>query len=247
MVDEKKPSKDNVKKSVSIFSRFSRRDFGRAAIFAGVLSVILGAAKFVSPYIIPSKKILRPPGAENEKKFLNACIKCGQCVQVCPYHSVVLQDINRGIEVGSPAIIPEDRGCYLCDLLPCVLSCPSGALDHSISDPKDVNMGKALVKSASLCFGLTGETVSEAHIAKITAHGTDSEQERELAVKLEECAGNPCTLCRDFCPYPERDEAIIFINNDSGYYPEIQSKCVGCGVCVELCPASSGVFEIKPN
>lgn len=247
MTNEKKNSDENAKKSGSIFSRFSRRDFGKAAIFAGVLSVIIATAKFVSPYIIPAKKMLRPPGAENERKFLNACIKCGQCVQVCPYHSVVLQDINRGIEVGSPAIIPEDRGCYLCDLLPCVLSCPSGALDHNISDAKDVNMGKALVKSVSFCFGLTGETVSDSHIARVIAHGTDSEQERELAVKLEKCAGKPCELCRDFCPYPEKDDAIIFIKKDDGYYPEIQSKCVGCGVCVELCPANPGVFEIKPN
>lgn len=247
MTNEKKNSDENIKKSDSIFSRFSRRDFGKAAIFAGVLSVIIATAKFVSPYIIPAKKMLRPPGAENERKFLNACIKCGQCVQVCPYHSVVLQDINRGIEVGSPAIIPEDRGCYLCDLLPCVLSCPSGALDHNISDAKDVNMGKALVKSVSFCFGLTGETVSDSHIARVIAHGTDSEQERELAVKLEKCAGKPCELCRDFCPYPEKDDAIIFIKKDDGYYPEIQSKCVGCGVCVELCPANPGVFEIKPN
>ncbi|NLH83102.1 MAG: 4Fe-4S binding protein, partial [Phyllobacteriaceae bacterium] len=31
---------------------------------------------------------LRPPGAIDEEAFLAACIKCGQCVQVCPIEAI---------------------------------------------------------------------------------------------------------------------------------------------------------------
>ncbi|NPA28503.1 MAG: 4Fe-4S dicluster domain-containing protein, partial [Epsilonproteobacteria bacterium] len=31
----------------------------------------------------------------------------------------------------------------------------------------------------------------------------------------------------------------------SGYIPEIREACVGCGVCVELCPTQ--VLEILPR
>ena len=31
---------------------------------------------------------LRPPGAIPEHNFLAACIKCGQCVQVCPVEAI---------------------------------------------------------------------------------------------------------------------------------------------------------------
>ena len=31
---------------------------------------------------------LRPPGAKNENAFASACVRCGQCVQACPYDTL---------------------------------------------------------------------------------------------------------------------------------------------------------------
>ena len=34
--------------------------------------------------------ILRPPGALEEKEFLKHCIKCGLCVEACPFDTLKL-------------------------------------------------------------------------------------------------------------------------------------------------------------
>ena len=44
-----------------------------------------------------SKTLLRPPGALEESDFLASCIKCGQCIQVCPFSSISLLDLSGGI------------------------------------------------------------------------------------------------------------------------------------------------------
>ncbi len=226
--------------------KMNRRSFAKTALFTCGLAGLLAAGRACAPLLKPEEKFLRPPGAENERKFLGTCIKCGQCVQVCPYRSVKLLDINKGAAAGTPVIIPEERACYLCDLLPCVLSCPSGALDSSVSDAEYVDMGKARVVRPENCLGMKGETVTEDMINRLIAHGTSGEREKELAEKLRAFSGKACTVCRDMCPYPDRDAAIA-LTGEKRYAPEIREKCVGCGVCLELCPAESNVFVIEPK
>lgn len=216
----------------------------KTAILVGGGVAIIGAGKLTSTELKTQGRFLRLPGAVKENQFLGTCIKCGQCVQVCPYDSVRLLDINSGAAMGTPVIIPSERGCYLCDLLPCVLSCPSGALNHDVSEAKDVKMGKAAVVSPDSCFGMTGETVTEEQIALLIAHGSKTPVEKELAEKLKNYIGKPCTICRDLCPYPEKEEAIGLTAGDK-YIPEIKDKCVGCGLCVELCPAKNKVIKIE--
>ena len=50
---------------------------------------------------------LRPPGALAERGFRSSCIKCGQCVQVCPYHSIYLLDITHLFDIGTPLSMPK--------------------------------------------------------------------------------------------------------------------------------------------
>lgn len=225
-------------------NKIDRRTFMKTAVFVCGGVALVGAGKLTSSELKAEGRYLRLPGAVAEGKFLGTCIKCGQCVQVCPYDSVRLLDINTGVAMGTPVIIPEERGCYLCDLLPCVLSCPSGALNHDVSEAPDVMMGKAVVVSPETCFGMTEETVTEDQIARLISHGTKTPVEKELAEKLEGYIGKPCTICRDLCPYPDKTEAIG-LTNGKQYIPEIKEKCVGCGVCVELCPAKKKVITIE--
>ena len=56
---------------------------------------------------------LRPPGALAERGFRSSCIKCGQCVQVCPYHSIYLLDITHLFDIGTPVIDAKVRRASL--------------------------------------------------------------------------------------------------------------------------------------
>lgn len=42
--------------------------------------------------------LVRPPGALTESEFLNRCIKCGQCMRVCPTHVIQPAVFEAGVE-----------------------------------------------------------------------------------------------------------------------------------------------------
>ena len=74
--------------------------------------------------------ILRPPGALDEPDFLKTCIKCGLCVEACPYDTLMLAKPGDNNPIGTPFFVPRDIPCYMCDDIPCVPVCPTGALDQ---------------------------------------------------------------------------------------------------------------------
>ena len=174
---------------------------------------------------------LRPPGALAERGFRSSCIKCGQCVQVCPYHSIYLLDITHLFDIGTPVIDAKERGCHLC-----------GALSHETNEPKKVAMGIAVIKNLDACLAYRGQALKSSDLRLKPAK---TEQERELNSALAAKEGKPCDLCASLCPYPQPLEAIAMIKANEHFAPQIRSACVGCGACAELCPAR--IIEIIPR
>ena len=185
-----------------------------------------------------AKGLLRPPGALAEKDFLASCIKCGQCIQVCPYHSLKLLDLAQGIDMGTPVVNARERGCYLCDLFPCVLCCPSGALNPEVQKIEQVEMGVAWVHDPHRCWAYTKKPVPTTWLETLKQHGNRTELENDLVEKLAPEANQPCRLCEVVCPVPERDNAIRLEHG----LPIVGPACVGCGACEEVCP--EGIIEI---
>ncbi|PVJ59652.1 ferredoxin-type protein NapG, partial [Salmonella enterica subsp. enterica serovar Senftenberg] len=72
---------------------------------------------------------LRPPGALNENVFASACVRCGQCVQACPYDTLKLATLASGLSAGTPYFVARDIPCEMCEDIPCAKVCPSGALN----------------------------------------------------------------------------------------------------------------------
>jgi len=108
------------------------------------------------PLLRSDRLLLRPPGALAEDRFLASCIKCGQCLQVCPPQVIRLAGIRQGFGIGTPYIVPREGGCILCSGLPCVLACPTGALAHDLSVGKDAEMGLAVISSPDTCLSVRG-------------------------------------------------------------------------------------------
>lgn len=217
----------------------NRRDFVKYGVGTVFFSSFFITGTYILPKLEAGKLFLRPPGAINEKDFLSTCIKCGQCVQVCPYHSLSLLDINNGNTNGTPHVNARERGCYLCDLLPCVLACPSGSLNHDITKAEEVEMGMAILKNPNKCFALLNKKIQKTDISRILSHSNKNEREAKVLEKLKTYVGKVCTICADMCPYPEKEKAIQMKQNNEGkWFPKVMNECVGCGVCEELCPTS---------
>jgi len=245
-----------------------RREFIQQMTGLGVLGLAAAGGIFGAPYLKAEGARLRPPGAVPEEEFLGLCIKCGQCLQVCPYDSIKLEDVDGRASVGMAYIEPRERGCYLCEAFPCILACPSGALDHEHDSIEYVHMGIAVVHDPQGCLAKIGKPVPDEAINRIYDHTkvltpeerrnhkavireNDPEKvvlQKQLLQKLEKHRGEqPCTICADMCPYhPDPSKAIGMVDaKGGGLLPEIREMCNGCGACVELCPTD--VIKVIPR
>jgi ferredoxin-type protein NapG len=228
-----------------------RREFVKYSTL-GILGLFLGGGIVFSPYLRGNENRLRPPGAVPEKEFLGLCIKCGQCLQVCPYHSIKLADMAKGYGEGTPYIDANERGCYACEAVPCVLACPSGALDHSCSKPEDIHMGVAVLEFPDTCLAMSNTPVPKGYdekMKKFTASVNNvTELELKLLEKFEGYEGKECTLCADICPIPNPLSAISMVSDaGGGRKPEIYDGCIGCGACQEVCPTQKPSIVVKPR
>lgn len=153
---------------------------------------------------------LRPPGAVEEKRFMELCIRCARCIEVCPYESIERADVAEKLQIGTPYIHPVKRACYLCMKCPSV--CPTGALIRDLTNPAEVRIGLAVInKKECLNYKYFEEEVT----GKVTGNA------------------QICSTCYNVCPFT--DEAIIM---EKFLLPETTDKCTGCGICVEKCPVS---------
>ena len=228
-----------------------RRDFIKYSTM-GILAAAAAGGVVFSPMAVSGENRLRPPGAIEEKKFLALCIKCGQCLQVCPYHSIKLSDFGKGHGVGTPYIDANIRGCYACEAVPCVLACPSGALDHHTEKATDIKMGIAVLEHKRSCLAVRREPVPVGHDKKmkefLSKQTNITKYENKVLEKYETFEGKPCSLCVDMCPMPDPLSAIAMVRTNVGIMrPEVYDGCIGCGVCQEVCPTPIPSIVIKPR
>ncbi|MCW8836484.1 MAG: 4Fe-4S dicluster domain-containing protein [Rhodospirillales bacterium] len=194
---------------------------------------------------------LRPPGAIEEKDFLAACIKCGQCVQVCPVEAILLGDLDEGFGVGVPYIVARDQACdFSCDAVQCVLACPTEALTHKIDKKEQVRMGFARVARPKNCLAVAAKPF------KGLARGpdypgllryTEIDRWNPQAVATHEYDRTVCDLCVKECPIPGAINLEPLYEDPSryGWVPAINKTCVGCGVCEMICPVEPAVIVIE--
>ncbi len=228
-----------------------RREFIKYSTL-GILGFVLAGGVGLSPYLHAQETRLRPPGAVDEHEFLGLCIKCGQCLQVCPYHSIHLADFAKGAGEGTPYIDATVRGCWACEAVPCVLACPTGALEHTCEKAEDIHMGIAVLEFPDSCIAMTNTPLPKDFSNKMKSFTAGvnnvTEYELEMLEKLEGFEGKQCTLCADMCPIPNPMSAIAMVpDKNGGKRPEIYDGCIGCGACEEVCPTSKPSIVIKPR
>ncbi|WP_425599409.1 4Fe-4S binding protein [Vibrio natriegens] len=71
------------------------------------------------------RTVPRPPTALEEKKFIQSCTGCGECVSVCPNSIVTVRNQLAELDL-------ELNYCSHCH--ECQRACPTQALSHSNSD-----------------------------------------------------------------------------------------------------------------
>lgn len=148
---ERKPTTDEQGPSRRAMLTGAAKACGAACVLALGLGAVAGAQKGAK-----AAQALRPPGALAEDDFLAACVRCGLCVRDCPYDTLVLSGLGGPVQVGTPYFHARAVPCEMCEDIPCVKACPTGALDPALTDIDDAEMGVAVLVGRDTCLNLLG-------------------------------------------------------------------------------------------
>lgn len=144
------------------------------------------------------------------------CIKCGKCIEACPYAALHAADALQGSCAGTPFIDAREQACRLCPDFPCVAACPTGAL-RDVSDRKDPNMGYAKIEE-DVCIAYQGYRC-------------------EVCYRI-------CPLIDEAITLDFQDLEGDAIHTK--FIPTIDPHvCTGCGLCVERCAVSEPYVPIR--
>jgi MauM/NapG family ferredoxin protein len=193
-----------------------RLDLSRRALLASGVSG-LGAAIFFrlrpqSEAVVFEPLLIRPPGALPEREFLSRCVKCGECMKVCPTSGLQPTLLQAGLEgIWSPVLIPRIGYCeYECNL--CGQICPTGAIEHvPLPKKKELKIGLAFV-DRDRCLPWA--------------------QAKECIVCEEHCPTPTKAIWLKEVQVPTRDGGTFTVKQ-----PYVDTDlCIGCGICEKRCP-----------
>jgi len=124
-----------------------------------------------------SSSVVRPPGSVEELEFLKRCIKCGQCIRVCPTNVLQPAMFEAGIEGMWTPIMNFRIGFCQLNCTACGQVCPTGAIQRITVEEK---------------LGL-GKYAEQGPVRLGTAH-------YDLGRCLPWSKNIPCVVCEEVCP-----------------------------------------------
>ena len=189
-----------------------RRFFKDAAGVAAGACLLAGGSALISrtARAMPGD-VLRPPGALAEDDFLAACVRCGLCVRDCPFHTLKLASLGDPVPVGTPYFEARQVPCEMCEDIPCVKACPTGALDHGLTQISQAQMGLAVLIDHENCLNFLGLRcdvcyrvcpVIDKAITLEKMHNPRSDRHAMLLPTVHSDACTGCGKCEKSCVLP---------------------------------------------
>jgi polyferredoxin/formate hydrogenlyase subunit 6/NADH:ubiquinone oxidoreductase subunit I len=197
----------------------------RQIVFAGALGLLAAPALRNNARVNDenfSATMIRPPGSVEESEFLERCIKCDQCLNVCPTNVLQPASLQEGgfEALWTPVMNFRIGHCQLkCNL--CSEVCPTGAIrrisvaeklgEGPYADQGPVRLGTAFF-DVGRCLPWANQI--------------------------------PCVVCEEVCPVAPKaiqtyDEEVkdvfgqLVVLNKPFIVPDL---CIGCGICEAECP-----------
>jgi polyferredoxin len=194
--------------SKSFLQKISRKDF--LLLLVSFTAGLVGFRnRFKTKSFNNKRVVIRPPGAIEEKNFVQQCIRCGNCMKVCPTNVLQPCLIESGWEgFWTPRLENKIGYCeYECTL--CGKVCPTQAIKKLSVEKKVVTKIGTAEIDRTLCIPWVYNKnclVCEEHCPIPTK-----------AIKVVQ-------------------QRIV--NNKIINLPEVLPEmCIGCGICENKCPA----------
>jgi polyferredoxin len=166
-----------------------------------------------------SERLIRPPGALDEKYFLERCIRCGNCMRVCPNHALQPALAEAGFEgLWTPLLAARigycEPNCVLCGE-----QCPTGAIwEFTLRQKGWTTQAEKPIRIGTAFYD----------------HG------RCLPWSM----ATECIVCEEWCPVSPKAVYLrtADVIDSSGQIKTVRqpyidpARCVGCGACEYACP-----------
>lgn len=180
---------------------------------AGGLALYAKQARALPPQAI------RPPGALPEAGFQGACIRCGMCVRDCPYGILDLARPEQAVATGTPYFTARTGPCEMCEDIPCVKACPTGALDPALTDINAARMGLAVLVDQETCLNFLG-------------------------LRCDVCYRVCPLIDKAITLEPQHNERT---GRHTIFIPVVHSEhCTGCGKCEKGCVLEEAAIKVFP-
>ncbi len=170
-----------------------------------------------------NEHLIRPPGALEETEFLGRCIRCCECMKVCPNNALQPAFAEAGLEgLWTPVLAPRigycEPSCVLCSEV-----CPTGAIWNITPREKGWVVGVGQQNSQPVRLGTAFHDRSRC---------------------LPWALATDCVVCEEWCPVSPKaiDLEQVEVPDAAGNLkllkqPHVDpSLCVGCGACEYACP-----------
>ncbi len=175
----------------------------------------LGGRRSYNPWLI------RPPGSLPEAEFLEKCVRCGECMKVCPTNAIHPTTLHAGLQGAWTPVLNMDVGyCeYECTL--CGQVCPTHAIRAlSVEEKQKVKIGLAYFdRNRCLPYAYSRSCiVCEEHcptpkkaiwfeeVEVLDAHG-EKQAVKQPRVNAELCIG--CGICQNKCPMADQAAVLV--------------------------------------
>ena len=174
---------------------------------------------------VSSDALIRPPGALPEAEFTNRCVRCTECMKVCPTGGLQPAIAEAGFEgLWTPVLVPRIGECTQnCNL--CSQVCSSQAIQPFDIPEKDyIFIGRAVI-DRSQCIAWNSDKkclICDEACSYHALYWKEVDDIKRPFVEEHKCVG--CGICENVCPIQPVAAIRAFSFGDRRYWTREQQK-----------------------
>jgi ferredoxin-type protein NapF len=176
--------------------------------FGFVSALMIKANPLQTESGLKNNRLIRPPGALPEERFVSVCSGCGECLKVCPNNALQSTLLEAGLAgLYTPRLVPRIGYCEeFCNF--CGRVCPTEAIRPlPIEEKRLIQMGVAHIDKTR-CIAWDTEKICLVCNEQCSYHAIVGDDKKRPIVKEEKCTG--CGICENKCPVDGESAIIVY-------------------------------------